>query len=784
MPDIISLADKLRMTTAGKQSALNADQGGVWVVPKSFAVGTFTGSVPSTVPDDLLTSPLYGGNIHYAEVVSEQSVRFTFDIPTSVGTEAGIPIGEVVIYLDDGTAFAHAVLAEPYVKRKGIGVRIEAMLHILEAPAAVINVTLSELGSIPSVANVEALPSPVTSLSNAISVLDLVQNVDGSTSPGVVCKYGNGGQHWGFYGYSRIFSEALGIGNAVSPAELNQSTAITEFELQNGDEFIIQVISGNGAGETRLFKLNGSDENASFVAVGSAFTALSDNSVVSIWAPIGASGSSGCAWPPQADGVPTDWVLTKGEDSCPVWSPPYKNKAQSITLYREPSKLELKPFNTMATSDRMTYDIGDVFPENNNFALVNTQGINQHRNAFDVVENRIEFSQRLVNQIILDIRTFTRAPSSGTKLIWHTGEHTGNGSTQEFDMPSYIDSPELAIITVDHAQQALTSYTLDKDRSKIIFTEAPPAGSVIQIRTVEYIQEEGFSTDIVSVSMKTSDLTNVILLPISPESKDQVFVSEQGFWVHASSYEVVDNRVIFNGSIEPETSMEVLVFQNIRAEGVASADVKGMVVGAVATAKGIELIRHNAPSIKLPAPEFTIKSGSGTRVTGQYPEFLIESTLAEQIAKDSFNSFNVQAKEEDAEQILITQRIEFKGDIIVQANADLMAELGPGFISESGYERGQFVLGVRTTGTVEPEYGRGIKGTGEFGIKAVSETQAQASGYGNASVTQSWNIIKANHPAGYIDIVAKMRISDANISKYGSKLTALLNIVVLPQLGS
>ena len=784
MPDIISLADKLRLTTAGKQAALNADQGGVWVVPKSFAIGTHTGPVPDDVPNDLLTSPLYGGSIHYAEVVSEQSCRFTFDIPASVGTDAGVPIGEVVIYLDDGTAFAHAVLAEPYIKRKGIGVRIEAMLHILEAPAAVINVTLSEIGSIPSVASVDDLPSPVTALSNAISVLDLVQNADGSTSPGVVCKYGNGGQHWGFYGYNRIFSEAIGGGNAISVTEFLQATTITEYDLQDGDEFIVQVISGDGAGATRQFKISGSDENASFVAVGAPFAALNDNSVISIWAPMGGSGSSGCAWPPQGDGVPEDWVLTKGSDACPVWAPPHKNKAQAITLYREPSKLELKPFNTMATSDKMTYELGNVFPENNNFALVNTQGINQHRGSFDIVENRVEFSQRLVNQIILDVRAFTRTPSSGTKLLWHTGEHTGNGSTQAFPMPSPIDSPELAIITVDHAQQALTSYTLDKDTNEIIFTEAPPAGSVIQIRTIEYVAEEGFSTDIVSTSFKTTDLTNVIVLPIAPESKDQVFVSEQGFWVHASSYEVVDNRVIFNGSIEPDINLEVLIFNNVRAEGVATADVKGMVVGAVATAKGIELIRHNAPSIKLPTPEFAIKGDKGIRVTGQYPEYLIESDLAEQIAKDKFNSFNVQSKEEDAEQVLITQRVEFKGDVIIQATADFASELGPGFVSESGYERGQFVLGVRTTGSVEPEYARGIKGTGEFGIKAVSEKQAEASGYGNASVTQSWNIVKANHPAGYIDIVAKMRISDANISKYGSKLTALLNIVVLPQLGS
>lgn len=783
MPDSI-LADKLRLTTAGKQAALNADQGGVWIVPKTFAVGSHTGPVPDDVPNDLMTSPLYGGTLHYAEVVSEQTVRFTFDVPASVGTSAGVPIGEVIIYLDDGTAFAHAVLAEPYIKRVGIGIRIEAMLHVLEAPASVINVTLSELGSIPSVANVEALPSPVTALSNAISVLDLVSNPDGSTSPGLVSKYGNGGQHWGFYGYSRIYSAQVGGGNTISPAEFLNATLIVEYELEDGDEFIVQTISGDGAGATRKFKLNGSDSDSSFVAVDSGFDALNDNTVISIWVPTGVAGANGCPWPPAGDGVPEDWVLTKGKDACPVWAPPHKNKAQNITLYREPSKLELKPVSTVATSDRLTYELGNSFPENNNYAMVNTQGINQHRDAFDLIENRLEFSQRLVNNTILDVRAFTRAPSSGTRLVWNTAQYTGNGSEQAFGMPSHIESPELAIITVDHAQQALTSYTLDKDNDLIMFTEAPPAGSVIEICTIEYIQDEGFSTDIVSQQFKTTDLTNVVVLPVAPSHKNQVFVSEQGFWVHKSSFEIVENKLIFSGSIEPGVQIEVLIFNNVRAEGVATADVKGMVIGATQTAKGIELIRHNAPSLKLPSPEFEIEGKSGIRVRGAYPHYIIESDLAEQIAKDKFNSFNVQAKEEDAEQVLVVQRVKFEGDVIIQATADYAAELGPGFVSDSGYERGQFVLGYRTTGATEPEYARGIKGTGEFGIQSVSDKQAEASGYGNASVTQTWNIIKENHPSGYIDIVAKMRITDANISKYGSKLTSLLNILVIPQLGS
>jgi hypothetical protein len=780
MNSVITVDDQLKLTPQGRQASLNADLGGFFIAPKSFALGSYDGEYLESIPQDLVTPNFYSGRVHYVEVVSEKTVKFTLDIPASVGSVDGILCGEIAVYLEDGTTLAHAILSSGYLKRKGIGVRIEILLHLLETSSSVINVTMSELGSIPSVSSVEDLPNPILSVSNALSVLTLMSNSDGSSSPGIVCKYGAGGQHWGFYGFDRLFSGKVGSGNAVSPAEFLQGSLIVDRDLVEGDLFLVQVVSGLSAGETRRFLLSGSLGTSRFTAIERPFSHLDDNSIISIWSKYEGS-SNQDPWRSQGD-IPKDWILTKGDSVYPIWAPPFKNEAVAITLYKEPSKLNLSPLTIVGTSSEKTYPLGNLFPESNNFALVSTQGINQHRGSFDLISNRLEFSQNLPNQIILDLRIFTRSPSSGTKLMWHSAEFTGNGSNREYVLPSAIDTVELMLVIVDHVQQALTSYVLDKENGLLVFTESPPAGSTVEINTIEYKQEEGFSTDIVSQQFRTTDITNTVILPVYPENKSQVFVSEQGFWVNKSQYEVVNNKVVFKGSIEPLIDIEVLVFINTKTEGVATADVKGMVTDVVSTAKGTEFIRHNSPNIKVPHSKFNLSGSGGIEVVGDFPDYEIRGATPKEQKKDNFESFNVQSVETDSEQVIITKRIEFKGDIIIQATADFSIQLGPGFISTTGYERGQFVLGFKNTKNAETDYGRGVKGTGEFGISGVSKTNADVIGYGNSSVTQSWNIVKNNHPSGFIDVVAKMRIVDADVSKYGSNLTALLNILVIPKL--
>ena len=136
-------------------------------------------------------------------------------------------------------------------------------------------------------------------------------------------------------------------------------------------------------------------------------------------------------------------------------------------------------------------------------------------------------------------------------------------------------------------------------------------------------------------------------------------------------------------------------------------------------------------------------------------------------------------RQEDSEEIIYTYRVNLTSDLMLQVSVDFSAVLGPGFISPDGMELMQYVIGFRTTSSREPDYGRDIKGTGEAGFSSLSGNTNERA-FSNASLTQVFDVVRDNIPAGYIDIVARMRVRHANISKYGSKLGMNFNIIGSP----
>ena len=219
------------------------------------------------------------------------------------------------------------------------------------------------------------------------------------------------------------------------------------------------------------------------------------------------------------------------------------------------------------------------------------------------------------------------------------------------------------------------------------------------------------------------------------------------------------------------------------SQGTPDNSISGVITDSIVTSKSIKLIRHNAEPIIMPVPRFNIESGDGIKVTGTFPDYTVSSTLSQQIAKDSPQIFNNQSRQKNTEEIIYTQRINFKGDVLVKATADFSARLGPGFASEDGLENIDFVLGYKTHSVNEPEYGRNIKGTGSAGFNVTDPTRQGTYAYADKSITQGWSVIKANNPSGFIDVVAKMRVRNGRISDYGSDLTVNLNIEVNPKLG-
>lgn len=783
--------DRLLLTPEGRQAMLVAEQGGVYIRPRSFVIGDYNGSEPSQVPGSVLGNPLYTGTLHYVEVLTQSTVRFTVAVPQQLGTTS-LDITEAVVYLNDGTPFGRVRFSEALRKNVNRGVRVEFMLHLTEGNAHVIDVTLSEFGSVPSVLGIDSLPSASTAITNAVVVLDLQDNPDGSTSPELAYRFGNGGSVWGFSGYSRLHSGNVSV---VSQTQFTSAQTVSDFELQTGDRVIVSISAGAGAGETRRFRL---DSSGAFIAVNSGFTAIDSSSALHIWKQI-AGVSGGGDMLPDREGTGADWVLVAGTQATgPRWLPQGNSRTRTRGhLYHPPGKLNMQSLVITPTQSQSKFMLFNEDPltagvdesqmrlysyrSNNNYAIVSLGGANQHRTAFEITNNMIEFSEAIPVDAEIDARLYELQPHTGTYTNVASNFFTGDGSTRIFDLPAEVENAHYTLVYVERILTKVPSYSIDLVNRRIIFSEPPEIGHGFEINCFNQEESEGYSTQVITTQIKITDLTNVITLPVVPQSKDHVFVSESGAHLFKREYSVVGNKVITNIDFVPGRTVEIMIFHNIRAEGTSDTGLRGMVTDALVTAKSIELIRHGAERVRLPFPEPDIREGKGIRITGTWPNLKFESTIAERIAKDKFDRIAVTNRVVDSEEIIITRRVEFSDDIMLMITADFEAKLGPGFKTTTGLEEMQYSIGFRTVGSNEPDYGRNQEGTGDAGFAVSDPSRTQITAKSNASISASYTIIAANHPAGYIDIVAKMRVIRAQVSEYGSMLRSSLNGIIIPK---
>lgn len=253
--------------------------------------------------------------------------------------------------------------------------------------------------------------------------------------------------------------------------------------------------------------------------------------------------------------------------------------------------------------------------------------------------------------------------------------------------------------------------------------------------------------------------------------------------MHTQDFTVAGNTLKTTSPIPADTLIEVTLFENVMAVGSKDSSVDGVIIDVIPTPTGYMFKRQGLPPIDVPMAVPGIIAGEGINIEGQWPDLKISNTQALAEEADPKNMYNIQRTLEDSEELVISQRIDFKKGVMLTCTADFQCQLGPGFAATSGKERIEYVLSFKVPGTAEAEYGRGLKGTGTAGFSVVS-TDAQLTeviAYSNVSLTQMFIILAENQPQGFIDIVAKVRVTDAQITSYGSKLIANLCIKVEPK---
>lgn len=765
--------DALRLTSVGEQAVSSANAGGIVVKPVAFKVGDFTGSEPSAVPEQLLGQELASGQLSFVQVQTENSARFVFDVSIDYKNNEEIKsVGEILILLEDNRAFGHVVLSNPIMVVPNSATRISLLVHLTQDIQKILDVTMYDYATIPSVATLANLPASNNNQFNAISVLDLHVNSDGTRSPGTAFRYGPGGYNWGFSEHDRIQSKLIGTDF------INANTFNTSLKLTADEIVIVQTISGPGTGACRHFKY----KNGQLTNQDAAIPFISAATTIAVWKRITnpITPTTGMPWPQNND-VPAAWALFRGEGEQPYWGPiAGGNRQTTATLFTPPGKLLFSSLVTTGTTDALTYSLSETLDSATDLMLA-TSGVMQPRTAYEVRGKELGLSENLPSAMTLDIRQFRLEPSQGHVVLFEAYDFTGDGQTSEFKLGNLpVDDVDHVFAVVGNIWQPTTVFKINNGNTAK-FVDSIPSGQKVSLYAARYEERAGWSSRIRVVTFKLPFATDTFELPLTPLNKAHVIANMGGLTGHTGDFTLVNSTLKFSSQVKANTTVEFTIFENVKSVGSKDTNIEGVIVDVVATPTGYMFKRQGMTPLNVPMFTPDIVAGKGITIEGVWPFVKIHSTAAQAAAADPRAIFNIQNTVNDSEEIIIKQRVEFSNGVVITATADFQCQLGPGFAASVGNEHVEFILASATPGTDVPEYGRGVKGSGAAGFCVVNTESTESIAYSNASITQMYELIRDNHPAGYIEIVAKMRVSNAMIGNYPSKLVANLCIKVEPR---
>lgn len=776
--------ETLRLTPQGMQAFTSAKDGGLYLRPTRCSFGDYKGSEPTAVPEKLIGNKVAEvSGIRFLEVLGGNIARFTFDIPADVPDKGEALIGEVLVSLEDGIPFAHVVLDEPIHKFRGNAHRISMLLYLQgeEDMARVFNVSMGEHVTLPQVTSVNWLP-PIDSgmAASTVVVADLFTTADGGKVPGLAFRAGIAGNAWSFAGHDRVWSDPVGA-RFISPTQI-KAEGMSE-DLKTTDSIIVSVISGGGAGYCRSAEYDGKilQLNTDIPEI-PLFTATS---VIAVWVAGTARGSGGgIPLPDNTDEVPPDWVLTPGEDGGPpVWSPPSNNgstPAQGVVLYSPPSKLVSKSLVTTATPSSLVYEMLEAVDSSADVMLV-VGGATQPRTAFDVSEgDQLILSEAPDTNMDLNARAFVREPTTGHEMEITVVSLTGDGGSPEIDLGAGISDVEQVIAIVNRLQNPVTAYTITD--GKLRFTENIPAGVAADLYCLRHNARIGASTKIIPHQFQIDLETSSFQLTVAPVSKSHVIILDTGTVVMQNEFQLIGDHIVMNTPLPAHSGrfIEILVFQNQVNSGSPDRSLEGVLTHAYLTPSGIQIERHGRAPLKVPCPRPIFSGRNGIVIDdSQFP--MIRLSYApdqDPAARKRTQIVAGQRSATDSEEIVFAQKIQIPEDMSMMINAEFSASLGPGFSSELHREAIECVVAIVEIGDKTPEYGSNARGTGRAGFSAHSAADDQAVVYADRHLTYSADIVADNYKARAVEVVAKMRVTGAKVSAYGSNLNVQVNIMM------
>lgn len=404
----------IEITNLGINSIANAATGGFKIDVASFKLTEANISGPDATLQDVTGVPVYSGTIETIEVISANAVRCWIVIPPGIPTNVPAwSLSEIGIYLTSGALFAHGKLQPVYEKSADFGIRVQVILTAVKL-GNVINISLSGLASVPAVAHVYQLPSPVDYPYAVVSVGDAQYNPDRTNSPCTAFKYGDGDASWGFTDHDSVYS---GIVYTASTTQIQVENASNGFRLDKDEVVICNFYFGGGYGQTRRYSFDGVK----------TFYELDGKPVV------GAG--------------PTSYVR--------LWR---SNSNNRVSVLSTPG-VQRSQFVTNGATDTFPLPVAPISAD---YVLPFLAG--KIQSGFTVAGSNLKLSSIPLANQNLEVCVITMTPSmteSGTILEWKEFEYVGNGVDSQWPIDFQPENIEHVFMFYDGIKQIPGSnYTL------------------------------------------------------------------------------------------------------------------------------------------------------------------------------------------------------------------------------------------------------------------------------------------------------------------------------------
>lgn len=495
----------LLITELGLAAITDAQTQGIKLSIDTFSVGDGKNYTPVASMTSLYGKTLYSASVTNVESIRTTSIQFTCEVPDIVPDVGETwSISEIGLYTDTGILFAVG-LVEPYhVKYNGVFYR--AISSITVATTDVFAVNINTHQSLPYVAHITSLESPIKVVENAVIVGDGRNNNpyrDTEASTTLATKYGGAAEisEWAFSGFTRIFHK-------VNPIVTDDSTfKISDFEdfwLYDQEVVLVQVVIGASTGQTRKFVYEADappSTNGRFVMVGAdAFFNFSDIDKINIW-------RSDAYKLPDPIGVAEGRTLQINK-GVPDWG--VAGGSYDLGQYRYPFKIVRQLFDGDNYQKVFTLLESDVC-----YSIIGINGAVQGQSAYGIVGQELVFTSPPCagrHEILMFVPD-TDKSNNGAEAVVHNemytvgveanpyGFNAGNTELQLETGPA--DGRNLLVF---HAHSFMTSeeYTYNPDTNVITFTESLIDG-ITEVRWFEFnetstgsvvsLQKRGFIGD-------------------------------------------------------------------------------------------------------------------------------------------------------------------------------------------------------------------------------------------------------------------------------------------------